>query len=556
MKIPHMKFDKKLWGNTALFFAVSFGFLAWMMIFIDGEPRRDDEYFHFKLAHNIRTEGWDVVRCFDAIYLRGQEGTCSRYEVNLYNLSLIPFTLIEDHNFALRIMNAFMAAATFALLYALMKKNNVRHAFLFALLLLTFNIFVLRMVHGRAYVLIVALVLWEMYFAVEKKYKALFALSLFHVLWHNGTYVFPLLITGIVEATRFVVSRHCAWKNIVAVVLAIICGKAFYPGFPQSLFSSFGELVNIQGGASSTATESASISGSELEKKKLMDYFFTKMFLLIMIVINACVAAFVFMSHRIQVLHKHGIAERTVHWILSLAIFMMIVVVSNFWISGRFDDFMVPVVVVLFAQVVTVLFDGKFVTIDKYIAGYLLAAACITLSFMLSQSAVLVQKTSNANLYPAAKKTATWIRERSEPGEKVFLHNWTDFTLMYFYNSDSRYSMGIEPSMLKSRDVNLYWKYYNILRYAYYCDEPRDCEKDVNEAKKQNSMLTSEQIAARDKENSKKLIESIKNDFGARYVVSNSAALDQALMRNPELIEDRWINDSAIGMHHSAFKLK
>jgi hypothetical protein len=556
MKLPHFEFDKKLWGNAALFMIVACVILSYAFVFIDGEPRRDDEYFHFKLAYNMRTEGWNVVQCFDAIYLNKGAENCGRYAVNLYNLSLIPFTYIQDHNFAIKIMDMFFAALTFTLIYVLMKKTRVRHAFLFSLLLLTFNIFVLRMLHGRAYVLLVALVLWEMYFGIEKKYKSLFVISLIHVLWHHATFFLPFVMIGIVESARFVVNRQVSYKNLGIAAAAIVCGKAFYPGFPGSMFTMVGDIFTIQQSSSSEAMAgSASIAGSELDKKPLMDYFFTKMFLLIMIVINACVAAFVFMSHRVGALDRHGISEKTVHWILSLFIFMTIVVISNFLISGRFDDFMVPVIVLLFAQVVTLLFDGKFIVIDKYIQTYLMAAACIILSFMLAQSIVMVKKTSNANLYPAAKQAALWIQERSEPDEKVFLHNWTDFTLMYFYNSDSQYSMGLEPNALKQYDEGLYWKYYNILRYAYYCDAPRDCQDEVNKAKQEATKMKPEEVAARDKENSKKLIESIKNDFKSKFVVSNSPALDQVLMRNPELVKEKWINNMQ-GMHYSAFELQ
>lgn len=68
-------------------------------------------------------------------------------------------------------------------------------------------------------------------------------------------------------------------------------------------------------------------------------------------------------------------------------------------------------------------------------------------------AAVQLRSRPPADLYRGA---STWIRNHASPGDIVFNVGWDDFPLLYFYNPDLRYIVGLDPSFLASRDAGLY----------------------------------------------------------------------------------------------------
>ena len=130
---------------------------------------------------------------------------------------------------------------------------------------------------------------------------------------------------------------------------------------------------------------------------------------------------------------------------------------------------------------------------------------------------------------------------------------------MFFSNYHNTYVTGIEPTALKNYDEQLYWKYYNMFNYHYYCEKQEDCKTEI-EYRRNQIGSDNEKRQILEKENGFKIINSIKNDFGARIIVSSNDYFTKTIESHPELIEEKFHvkSDKYKGpaMEFTVFKLK
>jgi hypothetical protein len=152
-----------------VFFVVIFSFFSFTYVDSPGEPRIDDHYFHLKYAYLLRTEGLEAINNFNWIYFNGLAHGSGRYPVTLFNVMLIPFTFISDMITALKFVDVFILSTSISIIYYSMKKMKVKYAFLVSLLLLSIEYMTLRLLLGRAFILIIALIFLEVYFTSAKK---------------------------------------------------------------------------------------------------------------------------------------------------------------------------------------------------------------------------------------------------------------------------------------------------------------------------------------------------------------------------------------------------
>ncbi len=560
---------KKHWDSrplSALFVVFLILFLGFSVMYgySAGDPLLDDHYFHFKYAYLLRTEGMDVVNHFDWIYLsgHGKEGG-SRYAVTLYQISLIPFTYFDNWLLAIHIADAFYTSLALALFYYVLRKAHVQYPFFFIMAMFSSIYFIERLLYGRAFVLAIALVFLEMYFAVEKKYKLLFCVCVFHILWHQSTYFMPLFFVGIVEAARYLIEQKMFLKNAFSVILATVVGMAFFPGFPQSLFLWIGNIINIQMNAQSHVQDvnSVSIGGGEMVSKDFMNYFTDEKILLFLFVL-ACssVISLYVLQKRSGISFLTSLDQKKLIWIYALFMGMICMMAGSITISGRIFDFFIPTVFILSAFLVTFFADTKKITVDHSLGVYMKFGVGMFFGILFLNTCINVYATAQQFDYMPAQQTAQWIQDHSSGRDKVFLHNWSVFTLMFFTNSHNIYSTGIEPMALKSFNEELYWKYYNIFKYNYYCDDSGDCGDTVMAIKESYKVASDEKKDKFEKDNGLRIIHSIKNDFDAKFIVSETEAFTKTIQQNPDLIEDQFHvkSDDFTGRYteFTVFKLK
>ena len=557
-----MEFLRNAWNKpiiaSIILFVAIFILLSITLILSGGDPQPGDHYFHFKYAYLLRTEGWDVVENFRWIYLLNDHDGVHRYGVSLFQIALLPFTYISDHINGIHVVDAFFVSCVIAVFYYIMRREKVRHALFFSLLLLGSTFFMTRFLLGRAFVLMVGFAYLEMYFAIRKKYIPLFIVVALHVLWHQATYFMPIIIIFFVELSRYIVDKKIALKNIGVTVLGIVVGMAFFPGFPRSLFGMMKQILLIQN--STTSNSSGTMGGTEMLATDVsggdMNAGIAGMCLFFCI---AAVGYIFYLYKEEEPAVRNVITKERMHWLIFLSAFVTFIVCVSFLVTGRFFDFMFIGFVLLIGLTFTSLFETNIINAEVFGGKYFKIIAVIPLIFLCVYSISHTYKRARSFDFTPAQTAANWIDEHSEDGEKVFLHNWSFFVSLFFANSNNTYSMGLEPTSLKSYDEDLYWKYYNIFKNKYYCEEHHDCKEQLYE----EVMVKRTDAASRNafkKENSENVINSIKNDFGAKIVFSESNEFSGMLLLSEELIEDHYAVDFSQSngsvMRFSVFKLK
>jgi len=542
---------------TLVFFAVIFAFFSFVYVASPGEPRIDDHYFNVKFAYLLRTKGMDAANNFDGIYFSDMaQGENSHYTVTLFNWLLVPFTFISNLVVALKVVDVFIFSVSASIIYYTLKKMKVRYAFLAALFFISFEYITVRFFLGRAFVITTPLIFLEMYFAATKKYKSLAVVSLLHPMLHQATFFMPLLVVGCTELARYITQRRVSVKSFVYVGIAICVGMMFYPGFPGSMFGMFSTIGDIQ---SQNQYDGAakSIGGTELKKIDVIEKFTLMKPLALFIIFDIIAVISLLIAQQRTKIEFKAFKKEQLLYAVTLFIFVSGFLFGSIFVSGRFFDFLIPSSVILFVLLMTMLFASKRIVMHKHILYATKITALIFFSIVFVNTVFVVRKNINFTESSHIKEIAEWIDERSDDGEVVFLYNWSDFTWMYFYNSNNSYTMGMEPENLRSYDEGLYWKYYNIFTHQYKCDHQKDCKNEIKNIRDKMKDLSKEKQELVQRSNGNGIMLSVKNDFHSRFIVTSSDSFRNLMLMNQNLIEDMLtVKPTNGGDAYTVFELK
>ncbi|MBA4318281.1 MAG: hypothetical protein C0412_07760 [Flavobacterium sp.] len=528
--------DYPFFASVCVFFLI---FLFYLSSYLNspGISYLDDHFFHFKYAYLIRTQGWEVVKNFNWIAV--EPGRSGVYHLTLYNLALIPFTYIKDMVIGLKISDIFWASLSISSIYYAFRKFKITYPLFWIFVLMSIPSFAIRMLIGRALVLVPAFLMLEFYFAKEKKYGKLFLISLLHVAWHTSTFFFPLVITILIEVSRVLVGRKFFWKNIVAAIVGI------FVGLKLTLYKMHGLFQGVLGVQFSTMqsvkNSSAKIEGNELYPADIFKIMKVSEIFLMFLLIGFSIVIYYYIDSKKK---ENTQADKENNFILySAFLFVLMSFSGTMLVSGRFYDFYFVSVVFLVAVIVAILIKNKMIVIETSLKKYILFGVIIFFAFANVRSFLDIKESIAKTDYRPAGEIANWIEDESSENERVFLSDWSSFPVAFFYNSKNVYNIGIEPRGALMANPSLYWKWYNMFVYGFYCDQQEDCFFQKKLFDEKISQVGDEQKKELKRESSKKIIESIKNDFGARYVIAgnNFASIIEL---NPELIDDSYIAKS------------
>jgi len=504
----------------------------------------DDHFFHLKYAELIKNEGFSAILNFHWIYLSQIAVNKKVYPVYLFQFFLIPFTLIKDTIFSLKLSDAFWASATVSLFYYALRKSHLKGALIITLLSLTSYSAVFRLGIGRPYVIIIALVFFEMLFSVQKKYKALLWLSFFHVLWHWTTFFMPVIIIAIVEISRYLKQQHFFYKNIIYSLVGIFLAIIVNPGFLLNFKKWAGFIINITFGILSLESLKK-VEGNELITKSLSDYIDAIPLAFFLYFVLAGVAIFVYLNSRFKIGEKKQLPTQVVDWQLTnekeILLFASFIFSSGalfgaMAISGRFSDFFYFGTFYMLATAITILDERKLVKINYDLFCAVICGLFFFIILAGANSFSVLKKRTDQTDYRPLMQTAQWLKNNSPTGANVFIYDWDNFPVLISFNSSNGYSMGIEPMILLDYDKKLFWKWFNIYVNLFYCEEERDCKDKAEKAVGSFSNNQSFQNIYY-KFISLGLINSIKNDFNSEIIVSNSKSFNDLIEKNSEEIE-------------------
>ncbi|HJQ71276.1 MAG TPA: hypothetical protein VKA70_20025 [Blastocatellia bacterium] len=361
----------------------------------------------------------------------------------LFHVFLIPFTA-GDMRVGAKLAAAIFSAAGLASLFALLVIYRVPYRWLWlAPLVLSSQPFLYRMSMTRAPALSIVLLGVGSYLILERKLRWLAVLS-FVFVWTYS--LFPLIV---VFAAAHAVAVYLAQRRIdlsalVATVAGVIAGLVVNPYFPKNLTLFWEHL-----GMKVTAEYSVDVG---VEWYPYETWAILESSALAFAIYFAALVAFDFRARARD-------AKPLFFLIVSLAFLLMA------FKSRRFIEYWPPFAMLFAAFALSeplkrfnrAVFERP---VDRAIAGvagaFVVVVMIITMGLTLWQARASVK----AETDPAAYKGASeWIAANTSPGSVIFNTDWDDFPMLYYYNPNNAYVVGLDPTYLYDRDKQL-WKLY------------------------------------------------------------------------------------------------
>ncbi|MEI6587329.1 MAG: hypothetical protein WCO05_00070 [Candidatus Moraniibacteriota bacterium] len=515
---------------------------SWAYLDNSGISTIDDHFYYFKYAEILRKGGWDEMKNFTGGFLLKTEVGQSKFGLSLFNIATVPFTFFKDSIAGLKLSDIFFASSLLALFYYVLKKANIKYPLFFTFFILASPFLIHRLLMGRPFILTIGLVFLEMFLVVKKEYRKLFLLTLVHLFWHNATFWLPLVIVGIVEIARYLVLQKFFYYNFFAVFFATASGMVFLPNFPN-LWTWLGNIFVAQ---TSVIDRSSKVSGMELSALDAFSGRFIGIDVFFVIAL-ICVATIIFFyirqkkepSSLICIGQDCELAERYIIAYSSF-IFLLLLILGTMVISGRFYDYYQFTLIFLLAVIVSIFQKERLVVFNGGLYRYLAVGLVVFIALVSLNNFIELKKMIGNIRYASYIEAARWLESHSNEKELVFIHDWGSFPRLFFGDSKNVYTMGMDPTALKQYDQKLYWRWYNMYRYNFYCDEMRDCEDLVKATS--DRLATQGEDAGKEyaKENGRKMVDSVKTEFGSRFIVSDVDAFSRIIALNPDLIEEHY----------------
>ncbi|MEK6300631.1 MAG: hypothetical protein AABO41_07915 [Acidobacteriota bacterium] len=402
----------------------------------------NDGYYHIRWAKMVR-ESFPHLPPFKALPLTTLDEQHYVDHHYLFHVLLIPFTFGD-----LRV-GAKLAAVVFSSLgilsvFALLVSYRVRYRWLWlAPMIASSEPFLYRMSMTRAPALSLALLGLGAYLVLKRKPLLLAVLS-FVFVWSYS--LFPLTMAfAVAHAIAIYLSqRRLEFRSILATGIGIVAGLIINPYFPKNLTLFREHLLMKTGGTYSVDV------GVEWYPYDTW------------VIIGSSALAFgIFFAGLLAFDYRSRTRDPKPLFLLLVSTMFLLMAFK----SRRFIEYWPPFAVAFAAFTIspklqTMSFSWMTRTRDRAIAA--LAAATITVVAVVNVcSAVLLARADvRSEADPFAYKGASeWLAANTPPGSMVFNTDWDDFPMLFYYNPNNTYIVGLDPTYLYDRDRQL-WKLY------------------------------------------------------------------------------------------------
>jgi hypothetical protein len=392
----------------------------------------NDSYFHIKYAAVMREAG---IRGFppDFPWLPLTILAPDRYADHhlLYHVLLTPFTLGD-----LRIGGKVAAVAgAFALVVAfvwVLRRHGVVPLGLAVLALGASSADLLfRLSMTRVQALSLVCLLLGFHFALTHRHAALAALACVYAWLYDG---FPLLFVPIaaVIAAELVTERRVRPGILFAAAGGMAVGMIVNPYFPDYLIFMWHHV-----GDKLVEREPLRV-GKEWAPYDPLGLF-----------ANAS-AAMVFVAYGIATLGE-GRWKREPAAVAALGV--AVVFFALLMRSQRFVEYFAPLAtffVALAAGGTVAALDAK----RRWVLAALLGAVLVA---NVSGIGSMLARRGTKTPYDRYAAAATLVAREAPPGAMLCTTDWDDFPWLYFYNVESTYLIGLDPTYLRNRFRDAYW---------------------------------------------------------------------------------------------------
>lgn len=498
----------------------------------------DDPLFHIRFAEIIKERGINAFRDFHWLYFSNisKDQSYFVYYSFLFYLVLIPFTYIKPLILAIKLYGVFSFSLLFTTLYYFLLKIKIKKPFLWiivTLALINHNM-LSRFLVARSFTLAPALLLLELYFLYRKKYWGVFLISIIYFYWHTATFFFPLIV-----AALFVIFENfygkktdlkLVFNSAIGIFIAFVATALFAPGIFYVFNTIFGIFSDTIIGKNVGIAE-----GSELYPIEFFSYIKNNMLIMALFILAVVfeIRQYLYIRRNKKdflIYSSNGKQPlKGALFFLSLSFFL------GMFLTKRVEDFFVffsiAYIIISFNDILKYI-DIKNTVVKKSI----ISAFIIVCGYLFFGNLLFVQdKIASTRPYDLTKGASEWIKNNTNKNEIIFHTTWNWFPLLFYYNTDNYYIVGLEPRVFYDYNHELYWAWWNISNNGYVC-----AEESCNEIKKEQQyyLRNEERKKGWHKKEGDKIADYIKNNFQSRFVLtSKSFANLNEIMDNNDRFE-------------------
>ena len=405
----------------------------------------NDGFYHMRWSRTLREQFPHLPR-FQSLpltILNEQDYVDHHY---LFHVMLMPFTFGEDMR-----LGAKWAAVTFSSLgilslFGLLVAFDVRHRWLWlAPIIASSEPFLYRMSMTRAPALSLGMIGLGAYLILKRKYAWLALLS-FAFVWYYSLFPLIFILAALYAVAVYLAERRIEWRAPLCSLAGIVAGLVVNPYFPKNLHLLWQHVLMKATSGSGYAVD----VGVEWYPYDAWDLL--RLSALAFVIFFTGLAAFEY--------RRRGRDLKPLFFLLvSLVLLLMM------FKSRRFVEYWPPLAVVFAAFTISprlAEFDRSWFRPVRERAVASVVAAIVTVvvgaAMILTVAEARRDMKSEADPYDY-KGASEWIATNVPAGAMIFNTDWDDFPMLYYYNQNNPYIVGLDPSYLYDRDKAL-WNLY------------------------------------------------------------------------------------------------
>ncbi|MDA0748210.1 MAG: hypothetical protein O2954_16935 [bacterium] len=400
-----------------------------------------DAYFHIKYSQLLRTEGLIRELPWLSCTIYSQDFADDHF---LFHVLQIPFTFGNLITGA-RLYATTVATLIFLYFYILLRAQNIRYPLAWtAALLVSAEPFLLRISMARASGVSLLFLLAATHIILTRKDLWIAPLAFFYVWLYGG---FPLL--GILVATVFGVSwiheKQPRYRLLLGAVAGTLAGLICNPYFPHNIAFLFTSYTQIELGTFPeyvpAGTEDYPYAASSAVRNALPVWglLFTILFLFLIRPWQLSSNALVLFLFSTILLCMYMNVRRFIEYWPPFAFLFAAHALEPYW--GE-----------LFPQ-----------TLHRRVRYTAVAAVCIVLALAgwdtITEASLHRNEAVDYRPYEAA---SVYLKTNTAPHQRVFTASWSDFPLLFHFNTHNYYIVGMGLHYLYLYDPALYFLWQKI----------------------------------------------------------------------------------------------
>ncbi|GAB4477244.1 MAG: hypothetical protein Kow00124_20190 [Anaerolineae bacterium] len=440
--------------------AQAIGLLAAFMVLFSviqlGTPALvgNDGYYHVKMGQLMRMEGLTpAFRWLPLSILNEADYYDHHFLYHVYLALFIPGNPAAaspaDLTLAGKAASVVMPSLAFLAIWWLLRGQGVRHAWLWALgLFAVSSAFLYRMSMPRAQSASLLVLALAMHWMLKRRWLPLIGLGFVYVWLYNA---FPLLLAAAGAYTLAVLlsERRLIWQPLAAAAAGVVLGLVINPYFPQNVsFIASHILPKLL----ATTAERVGREWYPYETWTLVE--------------NSGVALGLFVLGAFGLGWRGQRMDRHTLFAFGMAVLFGVMVLR----SRRFVEYFPAFALIFAAFSLTPLLDDLEKRVTARVTGRwsqaivpagLAAVIALPLALGVIGARDDVGDSKRADLYAAA---AGWLADHAQPGALVFQTDWDDFPRLFFYNTASVYTIGLDVTYMSLYDADLFDEWVDISR--------------------------------------------------------------------------------------------